>query len=45
MEVSYNFVDANSAFDSASLLALGIEMFGVVFALTLLDAFTAAKGP
>ena len=45
VEVSDDLVHADPAFDSAAFHALRVEVFGVVFALALLYAFAAAKGP
>ena len=45
MEVSDDFVDADSAFDAAPFAALFVEVLGVVFAGTLFDVFAPAKGP
>lgn len=45
VEVSNDFVYTNAALETASLLALCIEVLSVVLTFTLLDALTAAKGP
>jgi hypothetical protein len=45
VEISHHLVHANSALYSASLFALGVEVLGVVFTLTLLHTLTAAEGP
>lgn len=45
MEVAHHLVHAQVSLDATALLALGIELLGVVLALALLDILTSAKGP
>jgi hypothetical protein len=45
VEVSDDLVDLDATLQATSLLALLIEMFGVVLSLALLDALTTAKRP
>lgn len=45
MEVSNNLVDLDAALETASFLALCVQVLGVVFALALLYALAATKGP
>jgi hypothetical protein len=45
VEVSDDLVDTNASLNAAALMALGLELLGVVLALALLDALTLAKGP
>ena len=45
VEVSYDLVDADAAFDAAAFAALLVELLAVVFALALFDVFAAAEGP
>lgn len=45
VEVPDDFVDAEGAFYAASFFALGVEAFGVVFALALGYVLAAAEGP
>jgi len=43
VEVSDNLVDGDGAFESATFFALCVEVFGVVLALALFDAFATAE--
>jgi hypothetical protein len=45
VEIADNFVDSNATLETASLLSLGIEVFGIVLALALLHALTTTKRP
>jgi hypothetical protein len=45
VEVADNLVDSDAALETAALLSLCIKMFGIVFALALLDVLSTAKGP
>ena len=45
VEISDDFVDAESAFYTASLVTGLVEVFAVVFSLTLFDALPAPKSP
>ena len=45
MEISDDLVDGDGAFESAPFFALCVKVFGVVLALALFDAFSAAEGP
>lgn len=45
VEVADDFVDFDGAFETTAFFALGVEVFGVVFALALFDAFATAEGP
>jgi len=45
VEVSYNLVDPESAFDAAAFRLLFHQLLGIVLALTLLDVLPATKGP
>jgi hypothetical protein len=45
VEIANDLVYADGALQAAALAALGVEVFGVVLALALLDAFAAAKRP
>ena len=45
MEVANDFVDLDATLEAAPFLALGIEVFGVVLALALLNAFAATERP
>jgi hypothetical protein len=45
VEVSNDLVDTDATLETATLLALSIEVFRVVLTLALLDAFTTAERP
>lgn len=45
VEVSNDFVYANAAIETASFLALLVEMLSVVFAFALLDTLAATERP
>jgi hypothetical protein len=45
VEVSYDLIDADTALETASFLALLVEVLGVVFALALFYALAAPKRP
>lgn len=45
VEISNDFVNLDAAFKTAAFLALCIKVFGVVFALALLDALATTEGP
>jgi hypothetical protein len=45
VEVSDNLVDTDTALKTTSFLALLVEVFGVVFALTLFYPFSTTEGP
>jgi hypothetical protein len=43
VEITDDFVDKNASSNSAALLALSIQVFGVVFPFTLLYTLASAK--
>jgi hypothetical protein len=45
VKVSNDLVDANATLNAATFPTLLVEMFGVVFALALLDTLAATEGP
>jgi hypothetical protein len=45
MEVSDDLVDSNATLETAALLSLLVEVLGIVFALTLLNALSATERP
>ena len=45
MKVPHDFVDAKSALNPAALTTLRVQLFAVMFPLTLFDVFATAKGP
>lgn len=45
VEVTDDFIDSNSTFNTATFLALCVQVFGIVFTLALLDALAATEGP
>jgi hypothetical protein len=45
VEIAHNLVDFDASLETASLLSLSVEVFGIVLALALLYTLTTTKRP